>query len=618
MFPLILASLTCSVAIKQDLDPTRIAEIRAMVPEGRTGLGRPVSDRAAWATVAAKPGFEGLLARAEALLGQPIPEAADELYLEFSQNGNRTRYQNAEGVRRNMLTTLTLAECVEDRGRFLPLLEELIGGLSAEKSWVLPAHDGRLANFKGETVDIDLASSALGWSLATTDWLLAERMSPQTRALIAEQLEHRVLGPFRAMVKGERSELWWMRGTNNWNSVCLAGVLGTALAGLESPDERAWFLAAAEFYAQFGLRGYTADGYCSEGVGYWNYGFGNFAMMVETALQATGGQLDGWAVEAARRPALYGPRVRILGDVCPAFADCSVTAAPSGRYLRYLNARLGLGFAEWTGEDPGSSSGSLPECVLFSFATTADSAPAVGAPAWEPRTWFPEAAVLICRPLTPDGSTFGVAMKGGHNAENHNHNDLGSWVAVSGGVPVLLDPGSETYTARTFSTRRYESKLLNSWGHPVPVVGGKLQLPGRSQEAKILATEFSDVADTFRMDIRSAYDVAALTRLERTFTYSREGAGSLTVLDEAEFTAPTAFGTALLTLGEWREVAPGVLEVTDRDAGVRVEIAVEGGEWRLSSERIEEDAPVKPTRIGIDLVAPAERCSIRVTVTPFS
>jgi hypothetical protein len=47
-----------------------------------------------------------------------------------------------------------------------------------------------------------------------------------------------------------------------------------------------------------------------------------------------------------------------------------------------------------------------------------------------------------------------------------------------GDRPVLLEPGVETYTARTFSRRRYESQLLSSFGHPVPVVAVKLQRTG--------------------------------------------------------------------------------------------------------------------------------------------
>jgi hypothetical protein len=43
-------------------------------------------------------------------------------------------------------------------------------------------------------------------------------------------------------------------------------VTGTALAQVEERRERAEFVAAAEKYCRNFLRGFTPDGYCSEGL----------------------------------------------------------------------------------------------------------------------------------------------------------------------------------------------------------------------------------------------------------------------------------------------------------------------------------------------------------------
>jgi type I restriction enzyme M protein len=85
---------------------------------------------------------------------------------------------------------------------------------------------------------------------------------------------------------------YWHVGTSNWNAVCTAGVVGAALAAVESRKDRAVYVAAAERSMEFFLSGFTDDGYCSEGMGYWNYGFGHFVMLSETLVQATGGKLD--------------------------------------------------------------------------------------------------------------------------------------------------------------------------------------------------------------------------------------------------------------------------------------------------------------------------------------
>jgi hypothetical protein len=99
---------------------------------------------------------------------------------------------------------------------------------------------------------------------------------------------------------------------------------------------------------------------------------------------------------------------------------------------------------------PNSASRSLP-------AENASQGPGI-------RSWFENAGILICRPAANSSSQMAVALKGGHNNEHHNHNDVGSFVVVSGDRPLLLDPGGEVYTARTFSSRRYESNVLNSFG----------------------------------------------------------------------------------------------------------------------------------------------------------
>jgi hypothetical protein len=216
----------------------------------------------------------------------------------------------------------------------------------------------------------------------------------------------------------------------------------------------------------------------------------------------------------------------------------------------------------------------------------------------------------------------GVAIKGGHNAEHHNHNDVGSFVVVLGDRPVLLDPGAETYTARTFSSRRYESQLLNSFGHPVPVVAGKLQRTGEEAQGKVLRTEFTEHADTLVLDLRAAYDCPELKTLERTFVYSREGAGSLTLTDRVEFSVPQTFATALLTRGrvpaqrvEQRR-GDGPLLLRDGDQALRVEIDVGGEAFDIQAEEIREDAPVQPTRLGLYLTRPVTSATVTLKIAP--
>ena len=49
-----------------------------------------------------------------------------------------------------------------------------------------------------------------------------------------------------------------------------------------------------------------------------------------------------------------------------------------------------------------------------------------------------------------------LAVKGGHNGESHNHNDLGNFVVYSDGKPLFIDAGVGAYTKRYFGPGRYD------------------------------------------------------------------------------------------------------------------------------------------------------------------
>jgi len=620
-WPLLTAVILLAPAaesLADGLDPERVDEVTAMLRPEPMGLGRPLADRAAWREMAQKEVFGGLVRTAERLLSEPLPEQPDDLYLDFSRTGNRTHWQEVANRRRSRLAPLVIAECLEDQGRFLPAFEELVRALSEERTWVMPAHDRKLTNFNGETVDIDLASSALGWHLATADWLLADRLSADVRELLRDNVRRRVLVPYRDMFTGARPANWWTKTTNNWNAVCLAGVTGAALAQVRDAHERAQFVRAAEEYSRSFLRGFTSDGYCSEGLGYWNYGFGHYVLLSETIRQATSGGVDLLARPEARAPATFGARIGIIGGVYPAFADCSVNARPDFPLVYFVNRVFGLGLDRYDELPAGAVPRALASAMLYAFPNSASEAEPSGKQSEGPglRTWFDQAGILISRPVPESECYMGVALKGGHNAEHHNHNDVGSYVVAVGDRAVLLDPGSEVYTARTFSNRRYESKLLNSYGHPVPVVAGQLQRPGREAQAEVLATDFADEADMLQLDLSAAYEVPVLEELTRTFVYSRAGAGSLTVTDRVRFAEPRTFETALITRGEWIALDDGVLQVYDFSEAVEVHIISKGADFTIGAEEIRENARVQPTRLGIKLTEPVTAASIEVTITP--
>ncbi len=617
---LVMSLQGTALAAIEKIDENRIREISPLLREKPAGFGLPIGERSAWDDLAEKDSFKRIISEAEKLLEQAIDEQPDDLYLDFSRTGNRTRWQRVSGRRRSRVRTFALAECLENKGRFVPAFEEIARVLCSERTWVMPAHDRDLTNFHGKSVDIDLGSSALAWSLATADYLLADKLSPETRRLIRDNLERRIFRPYRDMVSGKRKKNWWMTGTNNWNAVCLASVTGSALAVIDSRDSRALFVAAAEGYSENFLEGFTDDGYCSEGLGYWNYGFGYYIMLSEAIYQATDGRVDLLQDAKVKQAAAFGSRIEIINGVYPAFADCSIRAKPSSRLMYFISRRLGMGLRNWEQIDPVSTGGSLYQSMMYSFPNSASrSLPAQNASEGPGiRSWFENAGILICRPASNSTSRLAVALKGGNNAEHHNHNDVGSFVVVLGDRPLLLDPGGEVYTARTFSSRRYESKVLNSFGHPVPLVAGKLQRTGRQASGRIVRDDFTEDTDTLVLDIASAYDVPELEKLHRRFVYSRRDSGSLIVTDEVVFSKPCDFGTALITFNEWQQLSDSSLVIRDKDKALRVDIEVSGADFKIKPETIKEDLSGRrlPTRLGINLAKPVRRAVVNLTIKP--
>ena len=207
--------------------------------------------------------------------------------------------------------------------------------------------------------------------------------------------------------------------------------------------------------------------------------------------------------------------------------------------------------------------------------------------------------------------------RGGSNDEFHNHNDVGSYVlAVDGNVPVAVDPGAEHYDGRSFSARRYESKLNNSFGHSVPRINGQLQIAGKGTESKVLKKHLTGTDAEIVFDIRKAYhQIASLRKLERAFRYSRAGSGTFEVADTVSLSEPGTFETAVITFGTWKQSAPDKLLLTYRGKNVEVTVDTDGKPFRVSSEEIRENIRWKenPHRIAVTLSEPVRDARIRLT-----
>ena len=393
---------------------------------------------------------------------------------------------------------------------------------------------------------------------------------------------------------------------------------GTALPYIVHPAE-AMAIAGAERGTRNYLRSFPADGSCNEGIAYWDYGFGSYAALALAVSEATGGRLLLNADDPVLpKVAAFGHDFQLMDGVAPAFADGD--GVPE-------NAAMAMGRALAPSALPASLSSYSPlagfsenygpfaqPCHLVALRAFVEGAPAKDAPETPlpTRTYYPDAQVLLSRDAT---RRFAVAVKGGHNHEQHNHNDVGSYSIALDGVLVAGDVGHEQYTGRTFSPKRYESKVLGSYGHPVPRVGGLQQPEGARFRAKVLATDWNETRDVIRLDLKDAYPTNALTRLERTLTFDREN-GVCTICDDVAFAVPTTLDVPTVTVAEvTRKVSDWVFMREGRRLAVSVEVS--GGAWHWEEEVWDNPNLNRPHRIAVTFDKPVSQARVIYTFRPL-
>ena len=603
------------------LDPARIREIASSLNPAPRGIGPSIDDRKAWEALGADPQWrDKLITRAGGYLNQPIPQISNDLWMQSCRTGNRTAEPLLDR-RRFRLTTWVLAEGVENKGRFLPAIGKEIAAICSEPTWVLPAHDPKLLNYSGQQKFVDLGVGMTSWTLATADSMLGSRLSDSTRKMIRDKTRERIIEPYLDETHGKTHLEWWRTNDFNWNAVVHGGVAGVALALDDSIDERAEIIASIEKEVPFYLQGFPKDGYSTEGMGYWKYGFGHFIMLSEAVLGATHGKVNLYASEKARLAAQFPRRFEIVPTIYPAFADSAFMEEPSRWLYHIINCRYGLG-----DEQPRTiAPDGMFSAFLYSYGTnlTFDSA---APPIYTEggniglghrlRDWFAESQVMVDR-LSAGETGINLAFKGGTNGAPHGHDDLGSYVVVLDQQPLMVDPGGTIYNGQTFSSHRYDNEILNSYGHSVPKVAGQLQKTGAQYYSIVLAKDFSDPSDSVTLDLTKGYDVPSLNQLTRRFDYVRANKGAVTVTDHAVFAAPQAFGTAVVTFGEATEEKPGVWTITQNGKAVRLKISAGALPFTVTNEVLKDSAHAgKVRRLGIDLNAPAADASITVTATP--
>lgn len=542
----------------------------------------------------------GLVERAVAEADEPISWPSFRVYRRFDVDGDRTEHSDAYFLIRRRLFAAAIGALLSDR---VPIsaVEEVLWGICDEYVWALPAHIPDLSSARPAIPHdeiIDLFAAETAFALAEITALLGDRLHPLVVERVRREVERRVLTPFR-----ERT--WhWESVETNWSSVCAASV---ALAAMHLDTEGLdGILTRCTAAMDALLAGYGDDGICTEGLNYWTYGFGHFAIYAEALRQRTGEDLwQGRHRDKLAAILRYAGNVTLGGRAVAAFSDAEPfgTVAPAlAGLVEQRDAGAVVPRELWS--DAGWSHNWGP--MVRQFVWARDAADEVPAPDASTR-WFADAEWLVVRESF-GGAELGFAAKGGHNAEPHNHNDLGSIVLAVDGEPLLSELGMGYYDAAYFRDEtRYRNPSAGSHGHSVPIVAGAHQRAGA--QARAIVHEVSTDAGRMLVDLTSAYDLPGLNAVSREVVF---GEGVLCVTDRFSLDSPVEIIDRLVSLFP--------IEVTDAGATVRgekrsIEISWNPGwEPRVSAEEFIDHGGAVSVVHRLDLVRTGAEAECAVIV----
>ncbi len=600
----------------RDIYPTaeQMALLEAVIPDESYVPIPTIEQREYWNAIAQSEDGAAYLALArEYLTREPEIPITDEIYRRANLEGNRQIYKPRYYRTMERLEAFIAAECMVNDGTFMPQIETYCRAIMDMKSWLHPNHDDKENSvLEGKRVAIDLGARKFGLLLALVESTLVDRVSPELLAEIRVQLQWRITDSYLASCRGEdKVGNNWIRATSNWNSVCTSGSVFTVMVSSQDKAERVAAIGSAINSMAHYLSGFGEDGYCSEGIGYWNYGFGHYLYLAEILHDYTDGAIDLFAFnnsEKLKNVANFPENYKIHGNYYSPFADSSTSVADGTDNFAYLMAAHYYGAQKPTYFTPDE----LVQRVIGWDYAQGSVAPRSEGDALPAYTYFDDQGIVISR--AEQQGDFSIAIKAGHNAENHNHSDVGSYYIMLGDDTVAGDIGAPSYVAGAFSPN---NPSRSSWGHPVPRINNTLQSNGRQYKGTVTATRFAQGSDMATLDIKAAYELPVIESLERVMLNQKGDGAEVTITDSFKASEPVTFGTAVMVNVDYEIKGNTIILKTDNHR-VKVDITAEGGDIKLKDERVEVEklrSGRKSYRIGVDFTKSLASGSITVKYT---
>lgn len=428
--------------------------------------------------------------------GKPIAALTYAYRNLYYINGSRWEFEKEYLDRRQRLAILQVLAVADES--YIQPLEEILSAICEEFTWVLPAHHLRPDNTFDYTI-IDLFSAETACYLAETAYIFKERLSPDIRGRILMAVEKNIFTNY------ESRTFDFETATINWAAVCACGV---GLSYLYLCPQRFATIQERLFstFKSF-LRGFGQDGYCSEGINYWQYGFGMFCVFFDAYVNVTGNRPSFLDTEQVTKILKYAGNAKMGDGVYLPFADGGlkrfIQNPPFFLTMKHLYEKdMELPKLPFFQDDnlPFTATKALwlrVLCYADDYLGKESCAERIAQTA----LFYPEAQVYVFK-----SSSYSFAVKGGCNGDSHNHNDIGAFQIVKGWKRLICDFGAGRYTKDYFANEAYrygdECFVCGSQSHSVPILDGTTQSCGEEYKAILLQQSEKGVS----FDISGAYN----------------------------------------------------------------------------------------------------------------
>ena len=516
------------------------------------------------------------------------------IMLDFVRSGDRLRHSNIHFEKRRALMTLVLAESMEGKGRFTEQIMNGVWTISEESYWGVPAHIRSTGLPDVENPYVDLFAAETAACLALTDYFTGSKLdeiNPLIRKRIYVETNKRVFEPMlnNSQDYGYMSRT---REVNNWNPWIMSNYMTAALL-LEKDEKRR---AKMSFEALFGMDAYLnslgEDGGCDEGPSYWFAAGACVFDCLDIFYKAAPSAPNVYDYPLIEKMASYVYKTHIARNYFTNFADADPKVKADGLVLY----RFGKAIKDPKLEEFGTyvfkelyENDYLNPTVevathhqvrkiqnLLSFEEiskkTSNYQPVQD-------VWVSDIQLMLSRTL--DNSIV-LAAHGGHNAESHNHNDVGDFIVYRKGKPLLIDAGRGNYTARTFSSERYTLWFTQSEYHNLPIVNGFGQNAGRQFTAKETWYNKKGPLTEFSMDIASSYPLnAGVQTWKRKLSFDKNKE-VIRVHEHYQLSKMESLEQIFMTVSKVDIGLAGKIILTDEDASLAIQY--DPKDWMVSAE----------------------------------